>query len=290
MIPAAFDYQRASTIDEALDALSSGDGSVKLLAGGQSLLPLLKMRLAFTDKLVDIGRIAELKGVRQLDDGRLAIGALTTYAELIGSPADAYGLLRDVLPIIGDLQVRNRGTIGGSIAHADPASDLPACLVALDAEIIARSSRGERVIPVGGFFQGPFQTDLADDEILTEVRLPGRRDDAGSAYVSLEQPASGYALVGVAAVVFGSGGGGRGIGSAKVGITGVGDHAYRPRGVEEALAGSDGSEASIAAAAAHAADGIEVANDIHADREYRTAMAAVYTRRAIEAALTRLTA
>jgi carbon-monoxide dehydrogenase medium subunit len=289
MIPAAFDYQRASTIDEALGALSSGDGSVKLLAGGQSLLPLLKMRLAFTDKLVDIGRIAELKGVRQMGDGRLAIGALTTYAELIGSPAESYGLLRDVLPIIGDLQVRNLGTVGGAIAHADPASDLPACLLSLDAEIVARSSRGERIIPIGGFFQGPFQTDLADDEILTEVRLPGPRDDAGSAYLSLEQPASGYALVGVAAVVFGSGSG-RGIASANIGITGVGDHAYRARSVEEALAGSDGSSESIAAAAAHAADGIEVAHDIHADREYRTAMSAVYTRRAIETALTRLTA
>jgi aerobic carbon-monoxide dehydrogenase medium subunit len=289
MIPAAFGYQRASTIDEALGALSSGDGSVKLLAGGQSLLPLLKMRLAFAEKLVDIGRIAELKGVRQMGDGRLAIGALTTYAELIGSPAESYGLLRDVLPIIGDLQVRNLGTVGGAIAHADPASDLPACLLALDAEIVARSSRGERVIPIGGFFQGPFQTDLADDEILTEVRLPGPRDDAGSAYLSLEQPASGYALVGVAAVVFGSGSG-RGIASANIGITGVGDHAYRARSVEEALAGSDGSSESIAAAAAHAADGIEVAHDIHADREYRTAMSAVYTRRAIETALTRLTA
>jgi carbon-monoxide dehydrogenase medium subunit len=289
MIPAAFDYQRASTIDEALGALSSGDGSVKLLAGGQSLLPLLKMRLAFAEKLVDIGRIAELKGVRQMGDGRLAIGALTTYAELIGSPAESYGLLRDVLPIIGDLQVRNLGTVGGAIAHADPASDLPACLLSLDAEIVARSSRGERIIPIGGFFQGPFQTDLADDEILTEVRLPGPRDDAGSAYLSLEQPASGYALVGVAAVVFGSGSG-RGIASANIGITGVGDHAYRARSVEEALAGSDGSSESIAAAAAHAADGIEVAHDIHADREYRTAMSAVYTRRAIETALTRLTA
>jgi aerobic carbon-monoxide dehydrogenase medium subunit len=286
VIPAAFGYQRADTVDEALGAISGGDGSVKLLAGGQSLLPLLKMRLASADKLVDIGRISELKGVRQLADGRLAIGALTTYAALMDSPATAYGLLGDVLPIIGDLQVRNRGTIGGAIAHADPASDLPACLLALDAEIVARSTRGERVIPIGGFFQGPFQTDLADDEILTEVRLPGPRDDAGSAYISLEQPASGYALVGVAAVVFGSGGGG--IASANIALAGVGDHQYRARAVEAALAGSDGSEASITAAAAHAVDGVEVAHDIHADREYRAAMAAVYTRRAIEAALRRL--
>jgi carbon-monoxide dehydrogenase medium subunit len=288
VIPAAFAYQRPTTIDEALRAISGGDGSVKILAGGQSLLPLLKIRVAHADTLVDIGRLAELKGVRQMADGRLAIGALTTYAELIDSPAFHYGLLRDVLPIIGDVQVRNRGTIGGAIAHADPASDLPACLLALDAELVARSTRGERVIPIDGFFQGPFQTTIADDELLTEIRLPGPRDDAGSAYVSLEQPASGYALVGAAAVVFGGGGGG--IAGANVALAGVGEHAYRARAVEAALAGSDGSEASIAAAAAHAVDGIEVANDIHADREYRAAMAAVYTRRAIEAALGRLSA
>jgi carbon-monoxide dehydrogenase medium subunit len=285
VIPAAFAYQRPTTVDEALAAISGG-GSVKVLAGGQSLLPLLKMRLASADTLVDIGRLTELKGVRQMADGRIAIGALTTYAELADSPASHYGLLRDVLPIIGDVQVRNRGTVGGAIAHADPASDLPACLLALDAELVARSTRGERVIPIGGFFEGPFQTGLADDEILTEIRLPGPRDDAGSAYVSLEQPASGYALVGVAAVVFGNGSGG--IAGANVALAGVGDHQYRAGSVESALAGSDGSGASIAAAAAHAVDGIEVASDIHADREYRAAMAAVYTRRAIEAALSRL--
>jgi carbon-monoxide dehydrogenase medium subunit len=288
VIPAAFDYQRPASLDEALAALSGGDGSVKLLAGGHSLLPLLKMRLASTEKLIDIGRLSELKGVRQTDGGGLSIGALTTYAELMDSPAQEYGLLRDVLPMVGDLQVRNRGTVGGAIAHADPASDLPACLLALEAEIVVRSSGGERVIPIDGFFQGPFQTDLADDEILTEIRLPGPRDDAGSAYVSLEQPASGYALVGVAAVVFGGDGGA--LAGANVAITGVGDHAYRARGVETALAGSDGSSGSVAAAAEHAAEGIDVAHDIHADREYRTAMAAVYTRRAIEAAIERLRA
>ena len=286
MIPAAFGYQRPSTLDDALRIIAA-DGGAKVLAGGQSLLPLLKLRLGSAETLVDIGRLAELKGVRQLADGRLAVRAMTTYRELAESPARDYGLLRDALPGIGDTQVRNRGTVGGSIAHADPASDLPACLLALDAELVARSSKGERTIPIDGFFEGPFQTTLAANEILTEIRLPGPRDDAGSAYVSLEQAASGYAMVGVAAVVFV--GGDRKIVGANVAITGVGDHAYRARAVEAALAGGDGSTSSIEAAASHATDGIDVVGDIHADAAYRTAMAAVHTRRAIEAALARLT-
>jgi carbon-monoxide dehydrogenase medium subunit len=285
VIPAAFGYQRPATIEEALRILDS-DPSAKVLAGGQSLLPLLKMRLASADMLVDIGRLPGLKGVRRLDDGRIAIGALTTYAELLDSPIKEYGLLRDALPHIGDLQVRNRGTVGGAIAHSDPASDLPACLLALDAEFVIRSDSGERTTRADGFFQGAFATDLGAGEILTEIRLPGPRDDAGSAYASLEQPASGYALVGAAAVVFVDDAGH--ITGATIALTGVGDHAYRARAVEAALAGSDGSPDSIAAAAAHATDGVEVSSDMHADREYRTAMAAVYTRRAIEAALARL--
>lgn len=285
MIPAAFAYQRPSSLDEALRLIGS-DGGAKVIAGGQSLLPLLKLRLGAADTLVDIGRLAELKGVRQLSDGRLAIGALTTYRELMESPARHYGVFGDAVPGIGDLQVRNRGTVGGAIAHADPALELPACLLALDAEVIARSATGERTIPIDGFFQGPFATALEPNEILTEIRLPGPRDDAGSAYASLEQTASGYAIVGVAIVVFV--GEDRRIVGANVALTGVGDHAYRARAVEAALAGSDGSAASIEAAATHATEGIDVASDIHADSTYRTAMAAVYTRRAIEAALARL--
>ncbi|MEA2653633.1 MAG: aerobic carbon-monoxide dehydrogenase medium subunit [Chloroflexota bacterium] len=285
MIPAAFAYQRPTTIDEALRILGADPGA-KILAGGQSLLPLLKLRLATVETLVDIGRLPGLRGVRRLDDGRLAVGALTTYDDLLGSPASEYGLLRDALPEIGDVQVRNRGTVGGAIAHSDPASDLPACLLALDAELVIRSASGERTTGVDGFFEGAFTTGLQPGELLTEIRLPGPRDDAGSAYASLQQTASGYALVGVAAVVIGDGGGG--IKEAMVALTGVGDRAYRARAVESALAGSDGSPASIAAAAGHATDGIDVSSDIHADRAYRSAMAAVYTRRAIEAALARL--
>jgi carbon-monoxide dehydrogenase medium subunit len=211
---------------------------------------------------------------------------MTTYNDLLESPARQYGLLGDALPQIGDVQVRNRGTVGGAIAHSDPASDLPACLLALDAELVIRSAGRERTTAVDGFFEGAFTTGLQPGELLTEIRLPGPRDDAGSAYVSLEQSASGYSLVGVAAVVFSDAG--RGIKGAAIALTGVSDRAYRARAVEAALAGSDGSAASITAAAAHATDGIEVSSDIHADRAYRTAMAAVYTRRAIEAALARL--
>ena len=284
MIPNAFDYQRAGSIDEALSLI--GTPGTKVIAGGMSLLPLMKLRLASPDKLVDIGRLKELKGVRQLSDGRLAIGALTTYAELADSPARHYGLLRDALPDIGDVQVRNRGTVGGSIAHCDPASDLPAVLLALDAEIVARSKRGEKVYPVDGFFTGAFTTALADDEIVTEVLLPGPRDDAGSAYQALNQRASGYSIAGVAAVVIQEGG--SAITKANIALTGVGDVPYRAKAVEAALVGNEGTAESIAAAAAHATDGVTVQSDIHADSEYRTAMAAVYTRRAITAALARL--
>jgi aerobic carbon-monoxide dehydrogenase medium subunit len=284
MIPAAFGYTRAGSVDEALRILAS-DAGAKVIAGGQSILPLMKLRLAQPGTLVDIGRLAELKGVRELDDGRLAVGALTTYAELMDSPARHYGVLRDMLPTIGDVQVRNRGTVGGSIAHADPASDLPAALLALDADLVLRSAGGTRTVKADGFFEGAFATGLRHGELLVEIVLPAPQDNAGSAYASLEQPASGYALVGVAAVVIM--GPDRRIAWAGVGVTGVHEHPYRAPEVEAALVGSDGSAAAIATAVGHVTDEVEVNSDIHAGSEYRAAMAAVYTRRALEAALAR---
>jgi carbon-monoxide dehydrogenase medium subunit len=282
MIPAAFAYDRPTTLDEALGLLSGND-DVKVLAGGQSLLPLLKLRLAGAARLIDIGRIRELHGIRATADGGLAIGALTTYRELEESAtATRYRCLAEALPQIGDLQVRNRGTIGGSVAHADPASDIPAVLLALDATFVARSKSGERRIPATAFFKGAFQTALADGELLTEIVIQPASQELGSAYRKLSQPASGYSIVGVAAVV---GRSGARIGTANIGVTGVGDIAYRAAAVEAALIGSDGSAAAIAAAAAHATDGQTVASDIHADRTYRTQMATVYVRRAIEGAL-----
>ena len=284
MIPAAFSYTRATSVDEALRLLAADDGA-KLIAGGQSLLPLMKLRLATADTLVDIGRLSELKGVSKLEDGRLAVGALTTYAELIDSPAIHYGVLKDALPSIGDVQVRNLGTVGGAIAHADPASDLPAALIALGAEIVLQSASGTRNLPADGFFEGPFQTAARPDELLTQVRLPAGRDDAGSAYASLEQPASGYSLVGVAAVVIVGAGGV--VEKAGIGITGVSEHPYRAAEVEDALTGTTATPDDIAAAAAKAVSGRSVNSDIHANAEYRAAMAVVYTRRAIAAALAR---
>jgi carbon-monoxide dehydrogenase medium subunit len=284
MIPNAFDYRRAGSLDDALGLV--GSPGTKVIAGGMSLLPLMKLRLASPERLVDIGRIAELRGVRQLDDGRLAVGALTTYSELADSPARHYGLLRDALPDIGDVQVRNRGTVGGAIAHCDPASDLPAVLLALEAEIVARSKHGEKTYAADGFFTGAFTTALAEDELITEIRLPGPRDDAGSAYAALSQRASGYSIVGVAAVVIKEGG--SAITKATVALTGVGEMPYRAKAVEAALVGNEGTPEAIAAAAGHATDGVTVNGDIHADAEYRGAMAAVYAKRAIAAALARL--
>ena len=282
MIPSAFGYHRATSVDDALSAISAAGGGAKIIAGGQSLLPLMKLRLASAETLVDIGRLDELKGLRPLPDGGLEIGALTTYAEVLDSTALQIAV--EAISDIGDVQVRNRGTVGGAVAHADPASDLPALGLALDYSVVLRSSRGERVVPLDGFFEGAFETGIAADELVVALRrgpLPG---GIGGSYQKLTQPASGYSIVGVAAVVAKSGGS---VGHVRVAITGVGEVAYRAKAVEAALAGTDGSAAAIAAAAAHATDGVTVNSDIHADSAYRTAMAEVYTRRALEAALGR---
>ena len=191
-------------------------------------------------------------------------------------------LLALVIHGIGDVQVRNRGTLVGAIAHADPASDMPAVALALEADLAIRSKRGERVVPAIGFCSGAFETDLADDELLTELRIPGQPKGAGMAYQRLEQRASGFSIVGVAAVVGRSGGK---IATARVAITGVADAAYRASAVEAALVGTSGEAKAIAAAAEHATDGITVVSDIHAGAEYRAEMARVHARRAIEAAL-----
>ena len=283
MIPAAFEYVRPSTLDEALGLVGP---DVKIMAGGQSLLPLMKLRLAAPEKVIDIGRLSELRGVRR-DGDQVVIGSLTTYTELLGDETiQQYGLLRDVLPGIADVQTRHLGTIGGSVAHSDPATEMPACLLALDAEIVARSKNGERTIAIDGFFEGPFQTKLEPNEIVTELRIPAPMGEAGSAYLALAQPASGYAIAGVAVIVMRATDGS--ISASRVAITGVADAPYRAKAVEEALTGSDGSAGAVASAAAHATDGVTAMSDIHADAAYRAAMAAVYTKRAIEAALARL--
>ncbi|MFL5777921.1 MAG: FAD binding domain-containing protein [Chloroflexota bacterium] len=282
MIPAAFEYHRATSVDDAIAMLANDGGSTKVLAGGQSLLPLLKLRLAATDRLLDIGRLSELKGYRPQPDGSLDIGALTTYAEWRSERT--YPGVGEAIDQIADVQVRNRGTIGGAVAHADPASDFPAIGLAFEASAVVRGPRGERVVPLSEFFEGAFATAMEPDEILVAIRRGPVPAGGGFGFRKLPQPASGYSIVGVAALVARERGA---IAHASIGITGVGDHPYRAVAVESALVGSDGSPAAIEAAAGRAADGVEVNSDIHADREYRTAMAAVFTRRAIEAALER---
>jgi carbon-monoxide dehydrogenase medium subunit len=292
MIPAAFAYDRASTVDEALSLLKEHGGDAKVIAGGQSLLPLMKLRLARPDRLIDIGRIDALRGVRPMPDGRLAIGALTTYAQMLEERSVmGLALMADALPLIADVQVRNRGTIGGAIAHADPAADMPALLLVLGAEVVARSAqRGERTIAVAQFFEGAFSTALAPDELLIEVRLPSLSGAYGSAYRRLEQPASGFAIAGVAVVI------GRTSGPAddgpvddvRVAVTGVGDKPYRATAVEDALRGTKLEPAAIGNAVASITEGVFVQGDIHADVAYRTAMAGVMARRALEAARERL--
>ena len=288
MIPAPFDYARPASIDETLELLAGADPSVRVLAGGQSLIPLMKLRLARPERLIDVGRIEELRGIRERPDGGLLIGALTTWASLLDDPRiRRYALLADALPQIGDVQVRNRGTIGGSLAHADPASDIAAPALALDLELVARSAaRGERTIAARDFFAGPFATALEPDELLTDVRLPPSNANAGSAYRALPQQASGYPIAGVAVVlVRASGAGGSaGFAACHVGVSGVGDQPYRAIEVEAAvLAG-----ATLADAAKLIASGQRVASDIHADREYRAAMTVVMARRALEAARDRI--
>lgn len=279
MIPAAFDYKRASSLEEAVGLV--GDGT-KVIAGGQSLVGLLKLRLARPERIVDIGRLAELRGTRFLPDGGVEMGALTTYSQAMAETRLDWA--REAIEGIGDVQVRNRGTIGGAVAHADPGSDVPAIVIALGYSAVLRSRRGERVVSLDDFFTGPFETAMAPDEILVSIRRGPLPAGAGGAYAKLPQPASGYALVGVAAVVAKSGGR---VSHARVGVTGVHEHAYRAEEVEKALIGSDGSAGAVAFAATHVTHGVEVSSDIHADREYRSAMAEVYTRRALAAALGR---
>jgi aerobic carbon-monoxide dehydrogenase medium subunit len=289
MIPAPVAYTQAGSLDEALSLLAQ-DGDAKLLAGGQSLIPLMKFRLAMPERLIDIGRIGELQGITAADGG-YRIGALTTYAEVLEDDAlcRAYPILREAINDIGDIQVRNRGTIGGALAHNDPASDMPAVVLALDGEIEIRSREGTRKVAAADFFIGPFTTDLGPDEILTALQLPRLPAGAGTAWLEFSQPASGYSLVGVAAVV-GDVHGVLGEGTVdhvRVAVTGAAEAPYRATAVEEALSGTKCSDADLRSAATHATDGQTMASDIHADAEYRTALAQTYVRRALERALKR---
>jgi aerobic carbon-monoxide dehydrogenase medium subunit len=286
MIPAAFEYFAPKSLDEALRLADRHGGEAKLLAGGHSLLPLMKLRLAAPRYVIDLGRVRALRSIRE-EDGRLIVGALATHADVESSEVVRLKcpLLAETAGHIGDVQVRNRGTIGGSLAHADPAADYPAAILALDAEIVAASSSGTRTIPATKFFLDLLTTALRPGEILTEIRLPELGPNIGSSYQKLHQPASGFALVGVAARVALDPAGK--VASIGLGVTGVAVRPYRATAAEQTLAGKKPNPKLIAEAAAKVADGVEPLADIHASAVYRRAAAAVYARRAIEAALAR---
>ncbi len=286
MIPESFEYHVPKTLAEASRLVAQFGGEGKVLAGGHSLVPLMKLRLAAPKHLIDIGRIAELRYIRE-DNGNVQIGALTTHFQIESSDLlkSKCPLLPEAAREIGDVQVRNKGTLGGSLAHADPAADWPASILALDAEIKAASERGERWIPAKDFFVDLLTTALKPDEILTAVRVPALPARAGDAYVKLAQPASGFAIVGVAArVVLNEKGA---VGEVGVGVTGVGPKAYRAAAVEDVLRGKTPSAKRLEEAAAHAAEGVEANSDLYASAEYRAHLARVYTRRALEKALER---
>jgi len=280
VIPTAFDYQRATSIDDALAKLQASDGG-KLIAGGHSLVPLMKLRLSEPTVLIDVARIPGLAGIRE-KDGAIEIGAGTTHHDVAASALlrQSCPLVADTAAEIGDPQVRNRGTLGGSLAHADPAADYPAAMLAVDAELHLKGPKGWRKVKASDFFQGLFTVDLAPDEMIVGVQFKPVR---AAAYAKLHQRASHFAIVGVASAVEVKAGV---IQWARIGLTGAGTHATRLTAVEQALAGKPATKQSLEAAAALATLD-EVNSDIHASETYRRAMIPVFTRRALEGALAR---
>jgi aerobic carbon-monoxide dehydrogenase medium subunit len=278
-----FNYYRAGSVAEASDLLKKNPGA-KLLAGGHSLIPLLKFRLAAPPALIDIGRIAELKGV-SVEGGTVRIGALTTHAELAASAElrDSCPALAEAARHVGDPAVRNRGTIGGNVAHADPASDLPTVLAALDARFVISGGAGTTTVKASGFFKGMMTTALGEHDLLTAIEIPARQTGQGAAYVKFTHPASRYAVVGVAAAVTVSGGR---CSSAAVAVGGLVPRPMRAPALEKALAGQTLSAETIANAARLAVQdlGDDILGDIYASAEYRKAVLPVWVKRALTAA------
>ncbi len=276
MIPANFDYVRPATLDAALAALASIDDA-KILAGGHSLIPALKLRLAQPRTVIDISRISGLNYIRA-SDGQVVIGAMTTHYDIECSDLlkEKCPLLPEVAATIGDAQVRNRGTLGGSLVHADPAADWPAAILALDAQMEVAGPNGRRTVKATDFFVEMMQSAVQPNEILVEIRAPITASSV--AYVKFAQKASGFAIAGVAAIVEAASK------TVRVGITGVATKAFRATAVEDALRGRTLTPANIALAADHGDDAIETLNDIHASAEFRAHLTRVHTRRAIELA------
>jgi carbon-monoxide dehydrogenase medium subunit len=281
VIPTAFDYHRATSVDDAIRKLRDTGG--KLVAGGHSLVPLMKLRLSEPTALIDIARIPDLSGIRG-QEGQIEIGAATVHHDIASSSVLRQNcpMVSDAAGGIGDPQVRNRGTLGGSLAHADPSADYPAVMLALDAGINLVGPGGSRVVKASDFFQDLFTVDLAPDEVITSVRFTPIR---AAAYAKLHQRASHYAIVGVAVALEVQGGT---IQSARVGLTGAGSHATRLANVEQALAGRPLSAQTIESAARLAGDDVtEINADVHASESYRRAMISVFARRALQGAAAR---
>ena len=283
MIPLKFDYEVAESVEHAVELLGRHGEEAKLLAGGHSLLPIMKLRLATPTVLIDIGRLGDLSYVRDAGD-HIAIGALTRHSDVEHNALlqEQCGILAYTASLVGDPQVRHRGTIGGSVAHGDPASDLPSVLLALDADFVVRGSGGERTVAARDFFQDYLQTALSPDEVLTEIRVPKLGPDAGWAYQKFNRRAQDWAVVGVAAVVERQNGS---ISSARIGLTNMGPTPLRASAVEGALSGADAG--TVAEAAQSAAEGTSPASDVAASAEFRRHLARVLTRRALEEALSR---
>lgn len=285
MVSSAFAYHAPTSVADAANLLAEHGDDAKLLAGGHSLIPLMKLRLAEPSVLIDLGKVADLAYIRQEDDG-LAIGAMTTYTALESSDIvqDSAPVLADAARQVADAQVRNMGTIGGSLAHADPAGDLPAVAIALNAQLVTTSTSGHRTISADDFFVDLLTTDLRPNEILNEIRIPVLPPHSGSAYVKFGNKASHYAIVGVAAVI-GLDDNGNCV-SASIGVTGAGAKAVRAADTQAALIGSNLDDDTISAATGMAGNGIDDYNeDVHASAEYRAHLTTVYAERAIRAAI-----
>ena len=282
MIPAKFDYVRADSLSTALSALAEGGEDAKVIAGGQSLLPLLRLRLAYPELLVDIGGLDELRGVRDTGDA-LEIGALTTHYEVIGdSLIRAHcGLLAAAAATVADPAVRHRGTLGGSLSHADPAGDLPAVIVALDATLLVSGPAGSRAIAAADFFDDYLTTTLRPGEVLTAVRVPKLGPDWGFRYEKFQVTAQDWAIVGVAALARRSNGH---VAEARIGLTNMGTVPVRARFAESAVAGVEATRAALTAAAGRADEGTSPPEDLRADADYRRHLARVLTGRALVAA------
>ncbi len=285
MIPSTCEYHSPASLDEAITLLGDFGDDAKLLAGGHSLIPLMKLRLAGPAHLIDLGRVGNLSYIRE-DGNEIAIGAMTTHSAVASSALlrQRVAAVAEAAASIGDVQVRNRGTIGGSIAHADPGADQPGVMLAMNTRMVARGPNGSRTIPAAEFFTDLLTTALEPNEVLTEIRVPVLPARSGSTYLKMANPASGYAIVGIAAIVTLEG---DQVSDLRIGISGVAEMPRRATAMEAALRGKQATPENVKAAAQQASEGLEALGDIHASAEFRIHLVRVYAERALSAALSR---